>query len=280
MFSEESSPALGYGWRLGFLGVLHMEVFSQRLEQEYDAEVVVTAPSVPYQIVIKEGKSIKVYGKIITVSNPGSWLDKFIADDYREPMVTGTIITPTDYLSSIMELCNEKRGEQISIVNIDQTRLNMQYTFPLNEVATEFFDELKSVSSGYASFDYEDAGYRTSDLVKISVLLNGQPIEELSCICHASKAKLKCKHLVTRLKEEVPRQQFAIAIQAAVGSKILARENLTALKKDVTAKCYGGDISRKMKLLKFQAEGKKRMKNVGNIQISKDTFINILSKKR
>jgi len=278
--SEESSLALGHGWRLGFLGVLHMEVFSQRLEQEFNAEVIVTAPSVPYQLKIKGEKNIKEHGNIKVVSNPCDWLEWTKVSEYLEPMVTATIITPVDYLSTIMELCNERRGEQIAIVNIDQTRLNMQYNFPLNEVATDFFDDLKSRSSGYASFDYEDAGYRSSDVVKLSVLLNGNTIEELSCIVHASKAKDKGKLLVNRLKEELPRQQFSIAIQAAVGSKILARANVQAVRKDVTAKCYGGDISRKMKLLKFQAIGKARMKKVGNIQIAKDTFINILSNKK
>lgn len=275
----ETSPALGSGWRLGFLGVLHMEVFSQRLEQEYEAEVLVTAPSVPYRLQVKETNR-KKYGEFLEVSNPADWLTKQFVDEYQEPIVTATIITPTEYLSPILELCNQRRGEQVSILNIDQTRLNIQYIFPLNEVVTDFFDELKSRSSGYASFDYEDAGYRPGDLVHMEVLLNGNAVNELSCIIHASKAREQAKYLVNKLKDELPRQQFAIAVQAAVGGKILARGDLKALRKDVTAKCYGGDIGRKMKLLKNQAKGKKRLKQIGNIQISKDTFINILTNKR
>merc|ERR1719383_795208 len=214
------------------------------------------------------------------VSNPADWLDHTKAAEFMEPIVTATIIAPTEYLSPILELCNDRRGEQISIVNIDQTRLNIEYTFPLNEIATDFFDDLKRISSGYASFDYEDAGFRSSDLLKMDLRLNGNTVEELSSIVHSSKAKTKAKALVLKLKNELPRQQFAIAIQAAVGSRILAREDVKALRKDVTAKCYGGDISRKMKLLKHQAEGKKRMKTLhGNIQISKETFVNILTNK-
>jgi len=277
--SGESSQALGHGWRLGFLGILHMEVFSQRLEQEYDAEVLITSPSVPYKLVIK-GDHIKSLGKEVMVSNPSDWLDRTKVSDYTEPIVSATIITPSDYLSSILELCNDRRGEQISIVNIDQTRLNIEYTFPLNEIATDFFDDLKRRTSGYASFDYEDAGFRPSELVKLDLMLNGNKVEELSSIVHVSKAKIKAKALVLKLKNELPRQQFAIAIQAGVGSKIFAREDVKALRKDVTAKCYGGDISRKMKLLKNQAAGKKRMKTLhGNIQISKETFVNILTSK-
>jgi len=277
--SDESSPALGYGWRLGFLGVLHMEVFSQRLEQEYQAEVLITAPSVTYRLIIKGDGHKKKYGDIVQVSNPADWLDRLVVEEYQEPIVSATIITPSDYLSPLLDLCNQRRGEQVSIVYIDQTRLNMQYILPLNEVASDFYDELKSRSSGYASFDYEDAGYRKSDLVKLCVMLNGNIVDELSFIVHASKARTEAKKLASRLKDELPRQQFSIAIQATVNGQVYAREDLKALKKDVTAKCYGGDISRKMKLLKKQAAGKKRLKQIGNIQISKDTFINILTKK-
>ncbi|XP_023327660.1 translation factor GUF1, mitochondrial isoform X2 [Eurytemora carolleeae] len=278
--SDESSPALGYGWRIGFLGVLHMEVFSQRLEQEYEAEVLITAPSVPYRLIIKGEGNKKKYGKEITVSNPANWLERMNVEEYQEPIVHATMITPVEYLSPILELCNDRRGEQISILNLDQTRLNMQFIFPLNEIATDFFDELKSRSSGFASLDYEDAGYRASDLVKLDIHLNGNPIGELSSIVHVSKIKTKAKYLVGKMKDELPRQQFAIAIQAMVGSKVFAREDVKALRKDVTAKCYGGDISRKMKLLKNQAEGKRKMKKVGNIQIAKETFVNILTNKR
>jgi len=275
----ETSIALGQGWRLGFLGVLHMEVFTQRLEQEFNAQVVVTAPSVPYKIKMKNEKgSKKRAGQEIMVSNPSEWEEKSEVSVYQEPMVLGTIISPAEYLSTILDVCHDRRGEQRSVENIDQTRLNIQFLFPLNEVVTNFFDELKSVTSGYASFDYEDAGYQPSDLHRMDLLLNGKIIHELSTICHASKLRLRAKAVVFKMKNELPRQQFNISIQAAVGSKILARDDLKALRKDVTAKCYGGDIGRKMKLLKFQAEGKKKMKKFGNIEINKDTFIKILTK--
>jgi len=278
----ETSIALGQGWRLGFLGVLHMEVFTQRLEQEFNAQVVVTAPSVPYKIKIKEEKGSKVFqGQELLVSNPSEWRSKFEVSEYQEPMVLGTIISPSEYLSNILEISHSRRGEQRSIENIDQSRLNIQFLYPLNEVVTNFFDELKSVTSGYASFDYEDAGYQPSDLHKLDVLLNGQVIHELATICHSSKLKQRAKAVVFKLKNELPRQQFNITIQAVLGgtsTKVMAREDLKALRKDVTAKCYGGDISRKMKLLKNQAEGKKRMKKFGNIEINKDTFIKILTK--
>jgi len=275
----ESSPVLGLGWRLGFLGILHMEVFRQRLENEFDADVVVTTPSVPYKVVIKGESNIKKLGKEIVISNPADWItERSCVERYMEPTVLGTIITPTDYFSSILELCNDRRAEQKNIENIDQTRLNMQFVFPLGEIATNFYDDLKSLTSGYASFDYEDYGYQESDLVRLDVALNGENCQELSSIVHSSKVRVKGKQIVFNLKQEVPRQQFNIAIQAKVGSKIVAREDLKALKKDVTAKCYGGDISRKMKLLKHQAEGKKRMKRIGNVEVSKETFIKVLTK--
>jgi len=272
----ESSLALGQGWRLGFLGILHMEVFTQRLEQEFNAQVIVTAPSVPYNIRVKDPKVTE--GIEMTVSNPSDWVEKRFAMAYLEPTVLGTIISPGVYLSGILELCHSKRGEQREITNIDQQRLNIQFLLPLNEIVTNFYDELKSISSGYASFDYEDAGYQQSELLKLDVLLNGKQVHELSTICHVSKLRDRAMAVVFKLKNELPRQQFAIAIQAAVGGKILAREDIKALKKDVLAKCYGGDISRKMKLLKNQAEGKKKMKKFGNIEINKDTFIKILTK--
>ena len=193
-------------------------------------------------------------------------------------MVAATIISPSDYLAPILELCHERRGVQRSIENIDQTRLNIQFYLPLNEIVTNFFDNLKSVSSGYASLDYEDAGFEASDLVRLDVLLNSNPVAELASICHVSKALPRAKSVVLNLKEELPKQQFNIIIQAAVRGKVLARADIKPLRKDVTAKCYGGDVSRKMKLLKSQAEGKRRMKMIGNIEIAKETFIKILTK--
>jgi elongation factor 4 len=274
----ETSPALGQGWRLGFLGVLHMEVFTQRLDQEQDAQVVITAPSVPYRMLLNDNNSLELRGKEITASNPSEFLDKREVTLYSEPVVAATIIAPLAYLAGILELCHEMRGVQRNIENIDQTRLNIQFYLPLNEIVTNFFDKLKSITSGYASFDYEDAGYEPSDLVRLDVLLNGTAVPELASICHTSKALGRAKSVVANLKDELPRQQFSIAIQAAVRGKVLARSDIKPVRKDVTAKCYGGDMSRKMKLLKYQAEGKKRMKMVGNIEIAKETFIKILTK--
>jgi len=276
--AKETSPALGLGWRLGFLGLLHMEVFNQRLEQEYGAEVIVTVPSVPYKILISGEKNIKKFGREIIVNNPSQFPDPFIVEQYLEPMVIGTIITPDVFVGPIVSLAIERRGVQIDSKNIDNSRIIMQFKFPMNEIAVDFYDALKSVSSGYASFDYEENGYEQSDIVKLNVMLNGETVEELSSIVHVSKARQYGKLICHRLKETIPRQLFQVAIQAAVGSKILARENISALRKDVTAKCYGGDISRKMKLLKRQAEGKKRMKSIANIEVPRETFIKVLKR--
>ena len=276
--SVETSAALGQGWRLGFLGVLHMEVFTQRLDQEHDHQVVITAPSVPYKMKVGPMGPKELQGQTLTISNPVEFMDKKVISAYYEPMVAATIISPDTYLSNIMELCHEMRGEQRSIQNIDQTRLNIQFYLPLNEIVTNFFDRLKSVTSGYASFDYEDAGYSQSDLVRLDVLLNDSPVPELATVGHSSKALVRAKAVVANLREELPRQQFNIKVQGVVRGKVLARADIKALRKDVLAKCYGGDVSRKMKLLKNQAEGKKRMKMVGNIEIAKETFINILTK--
>jgi len=255
-----------------------MEVFNQRLEQEYGAEVIVTVPSVPYKILISGEKNIKKFGREMTVNNPSQFPDPFIVEQYLEPMVIGTIITPDIYVGPIVSLAIERRGVQIDSKNIDNSRIIMQFKLPMNEIAVDFYDALKSVSSGYASFDYEERGYEQSDIVKLNVLLNGEIVEELSSIVHVSKARQYGKSICHRLKETIPRQLFQVAIQAAVGSKILARENIAALRKDVTAKCYGGDISRKMKLLKRQAEGKKRMKSIANIEVPRETFIKVLKR--
>ncbi|TRY89812.1 hypothetical protein DNTS_018562 [Danionella cerebrum] len=257
---NDSSMALGAGWRLGFLGLLHMEVFNQRLEQEYNASVIITAPT--------------EYGnKVITIINPAQFPDKPMVLEYLEPMVLGTIIAPDDFTGKIMALCLGRRAVQKSMVYIDEHRVLMKYIFPLNEIVVDFYDQLKSMSSGYASFDYEDAGYEPADLIKMDFLLNGQPVEEL---CRAySSGKAICE----RLKESIPRQMFEIAIQASIGSKVIARETIRPFRKDVLAKCYGGDITRKMKLLKRQAEGKKKMRRFGNIDVPKDAFISVLRRK-
>ncbi|XP_047575161.1 translation factor GUF1, mitochondrial isoform X1 [Lutra lutra] len=274
---RDSSLALGAGWRLGFLGLLHMEVFNQRLEQEYNASVILTTPTVPYKAVLSSAKLIKEYReKEITIINPAQFPDKSKVTEYLEPVVLGTIITPDEYTGKVMMLCQARRAVQKNMMYIDQNRVMLKYLFPLNEIVVDFYDSLKSLSSGYASFDYEDAGYQTAELVKMDILLNGNPVEELVTIVHKDKAHSVGKAICERLKESLPRQLFEIAIQAAVGSKIIARETVKAYRKNVLAKCYGGDITRKMKLLKRQAEGKKKLRKIGNIEVPKDAFIKVL----
>ncbi|XP_071949459.1 translation factor Guf1, mitochondrial-like [Antedon mediterranea] len=279
--SIDSSPALGQGWRLGFLGLLHMDVFNQRLEQEYNANVIVTSPSVPYKAVLKETKLNKQdYGDTdeITINNPALFPDIARVERYLEPMIMATIITPDEYIGKVINLCIEKRCEHVEHTYIDQKRVLLKYRLPLNEVIIDFFDRLKSISSGYASFDYEDNGFEPADLVKLNILLNGKVVEELSTVVHRDKAREVGKHICTRLYDTIPRQLYEVAIQATVGSKVLARETVRPLKKNVLAKCYGGDISRKMKLLKRQAEGKKRMRKLGNIDVPKEAFISVLKR--
>ncbi|KAG3276692.1 hypothetical protein H1C71_037307 [Ictidomys tridecemlineatus] len=274
---RDSSLALGAGWRLGFLGLLHMEVFNQRLEQEYNAAVILTTPTVPYKAVLSSAKLIKEYRqKEITIINPAQFPDKPKVTEYLEPIVLGTIITPDEYTGKIMMLCQARRAVQQNMMFIDQSRVMLKYLFPLNEIVVDFYDSLKSLSSGYASFDYEDAGYQTAELVKMDILLNGNIVEELVTIVHKDKAHTVGKTICERLKDTLPRQLFEIAIQAAIGSKIVARETVKPYRKNVLAKCYGGDITRKMKLLKRQAEGKKRMRKIGNIEVPKDAFIKVL----
>ncbi|XP_005091177.1 translation factor Guf1, mitochondrial isoform X1 [Aplysia californica] len=275
----DNSPALGQGYRLGFLGLLHMDVFNQRLEQEFDASVIVTAPNVAYQMTVTGEKNIKYYGsEDITVLNPCLMPEPSNIAEYREPMVKGTIISPDDYINQITGLCLDRRGRITDQSYIDDKRVMFQVNFPLAEILVDFFDELKSISSGYASFDYEDAGYEISDLVKLEFYLNGKDVEELTLICHVSRARDLARQVCLKLKDTIPRQQFAISVQGKVNAKVLAREDIKAYRKDVTAKCYGGDISRKRKLLKQQAEGKKRLRKIGNIDVPKDTFIQILKK--
>ncbi|XP_049957335.1 translation factor GUF1 homolog, mitochondrial isoform X4 [Schistocerca serialis cubense] len=272
-------PALGQGWRLGFLGLLHLEVFSQRLEQEYGAQAVLTAPSVTYKAKIIGEKNIKHYGgEEILFSNPSHFPPTSIIAELQEPTVMGTIITPDTFIGSIISLCMERRGIQKTATNIDNNRVMMQFILPLNEIIVDFHDELKSVSSGYASFDYEDHGYVPSQLVKLTIMLNGVAVDELSTIVHISKAVSCGRKMCEKLKEIIPRQMIQIAIQACVGGKIVARETLKPYRKDVTAKLYGGDVTRRMKLLRRQAEGKKKMKMVANIGLPRETFIDVLKR--
>ncbi|XP_007568464.1 translation factor Guf1, mitochondrial-like [Poecilia formosa] len=277
---RDSSLALGAGWRLGFLGLLHMEVFNQRLEQEYNASVIVTSPTVPYKAILSSAKLIKEHGgEEVTIVNPAQFPDRSVVLEYLEPMVLGTILAPDAYTGKIMSLCLSRRGVQKSMVYIDEQRVMLKYLFPLNEIVVDFYDLLKSMSSGYASFDYENADYQAADLIKMDILLNGRPVEELTTIVHRERAYSTGKAMCERLKESIPRQMFEIAIQAAIGSKVIARETVKAFRKNVLAKCYGGDITRKMKLLKRQAEGKKKMRRVGNVDVPKDAFISVLKRK-
>jgi len=268
---KETSVALGFGFRCGFLGLLHMDVFRQRLEQEYNVTIIATSPTVLYQIDLTDGTTM-------SLENPSQFPDVQRIAEIREPMVMATIICPTVYLGNMIQLCQDHRGEQKSMKYIDENRVILEYLLPLNEIVTEFYDILKSRSAGYASFDYEASGYQPSDLVKMNILLNGKPVDALSVIVHKTAALSVGKQLTQKLKEVIHRQMFEVAIQAAIGAKIIARESVSAMRKNVTAKCYGGDITRKRKLLEKQKEGKKRMKQVGNVEVPQEAFLTILKK--
>lgn len=272
----ESSVALGHGWKIGFLGLLHMEVFMQRLEQEYGALSIVTAPSVTYKAKIFGKKNIKKYNSdIISFNNPADFPDPVNVTEFYEPFIIGSIIAPTEYTGVVMSLCLERRGVQQLIKDVGHNRTLYQFSLPLNEVIIDFHDTLKRLTSGYASFDYEESGYEVSRIVKLCIALNGDTVDELSTIVHHSNARIKGKELCAKLVELIPRQLFEIVIQAIVNGHIIARETIKPYRKDVTAKLYGGDITRKKKLLAKQAEGKKRMKMIGKICLPRDTFINL-----
>jgi len=268
---KTTSPALGLGFRCGFLGLLHMDVFKQRLEQEYNVTAIATAPSVLYKVTLKNGESVNV-------ETPSDFPDPGQIEEIYEPIILATIIVPKLYLGNIMTLCEKKRGEQKEMKFMDEDRIILKYKLPLTEVATDFYDQLKSLSSGYASFDYEEAGYQAEDLVKMDILLNGKPIDALALIVHEEFAYHIGRELCSKLREVIHRQLFEVAIQAAIGAKIISRETVSALRKDVTAKCYGGDISRKRKLLEKQKEGKKKMKQVGNVEVPQEAFLAILKR--
>jgi len=269
---KTTSAALGLGFLCGFLGLLHMDVFKQRLEQEYNLTVIATAPSVLYKIKLNHT------GEVIDIERPSDFPDVQKIDTISEPIIDATIILPTEYMGPVMKLCHDKRGEQKELKYLTEDRVILRYRLPLNEVATDFYDQLKSISSGYASLDYEEAGYQEADLVKMDVLLNGKPVDALSTIVHHESAYNHGRDLVERLRKVIPRQLFEVVIQAAIGAKIIARESVSALRKNVTAKCYGGDISRKRKLLEKQKEGKKKMKQVGNVEVPQEAFLSILKK--
>lgn len=277
--TPDSSPALGQGWRLGFLGLLHMEVFCQRLSQEHDIESIVTAPSVTYKLKLRSAKLIKIHGSdTMFLSNPTHFPEQTEVEEYFEPCVLGTIITPNEYIGTVIGLCVERRGVQKSSVAIDDNRTMLTYLMPLAEIVLDFHDHLKSKTSGYASFDYEDRGYQSTAVVKLCIHLNGKPVDELSRIVHCTSANLIARDMVLRLKDLIPRQMVQIAIQACVGSKVLARETIKAFRKDVTAKLYGGDVTRRMKLVRAQNEGKKKMRSIANINVPHDTFIKVLKR--
>ena len=260
VFEPETSVALGFGFRCGFLGLLHMDVIKERLEREYNLTLITTAPNVIYQV-------FRTNGDVELVDNPSNFPDPTVIDHVEEPYVNATIIVPKDYVGAVMELSQEKRGEYENMTYLDETRVMIHYALPLSEIIYDYFDRLKSVTRGYASLDYELAGYRASSLVKVDILLNGEPVDALSAIVHREKAVSRGRQLVEKLRSLIPRQMFEIPVQAAIGNKVIARENVRAMRKDVLAKCYGGDISRKRKLLEKQKEGKKRMKQVGSVEL-------------
>jgi GTP-binding protein LepA len=268
-FELETSAALGLGFRCGFLGLLHMEIVQERLEREFNLDLITTAPSVVYHVTTTDGVDLRI-------ENPADLPDVTKIARMEEPYIKATIHTPKDYVGGVLKLCEDKRGVQQKMEFVNASKVIIEYKLPLNEMVMDFYDRLKSISKGYASMDYELAGYEESDLVKLDVLINGDPVDALSLVVHRSKAQNRGRMLTAKMKEAIPRQQFQIAIQAAIGAKIIARETVAALRKDVTAKCYGGDISRKRKLLEKQKEGKKRMKQIGSVDLPQEAFLAIL----
>ncbi|MGA2728498.1 MAG: translation elongation factor 4 [Terracidiphilus sp.] len=268
-FEPESSVALGFGFRCGFLGLLHMEIIQERLEREYELDLITTAPGVRYHITLTDGT-------VLEVDNPSRWPEPTNIETIREPVITAKILTNEEYVGGIFKLVEEKRGKQINFEYVTSTRVLLTYELPLNEIVLDFYDRLKSISRGYASLDYQLAGEWESPMVKLDILVSGEPVDALSIIVHRDFAYERGKALVSKMRELIPRQQFEVAIQAAIGAKIVARETVTALRKNVLAKCYGGDISRKRKLLEKQKEGKKRMKRIGKVDIPQEAFLAVL----
>ena len=268
-FEPETSVALGFGFRCGFLGLLHLEIIQERLEREYNLDLVTTAPSVIYKVYLTDGTSFDL-------SNPSNMPDPARIEKMEEPIVKAEIMLPKDYVGPIMELCQQRRGEYISMEYLDSSRVMLTYHMPLNEIIYDFFDVLKSRSRGYASFDYSLLGYQESELVKLDILVNREPVDALSFIVHKDSATERGRKMCEKLKKEIPRHLFEIPIQAAIGSKIIARETISAMRKDVLAKCYGGDISRKKKLLEKQKEGKKRMRQIGSVEVPQKAFMSVL----
>ena len=268
-FEPETSQALGFGFRCGFLGLLHLDVVQERLEREYDLDLVTTAPGVVYKV-------HKTDGTVMDLTNPSNLPDPSEIEYMEEPVVDAEIMVTSDYIGPIMDLCQERRGQYVSLEYIEETRAVLKYVLPLNEIIYDFFDVLKSRSRGYASFDYELKGYQRSELVKLDILINREKVDALSFIVFKDTAYDRARKMCEKLKENIPRHLFEIPIQAAIGSKVIARETVKAMRKDVLAKCYGGDITRKRKLLEKQKEGKKRMRQIGNVEIPQEAFMSVL----
>ncbi len=268
-YEPETSKALGFGFRSGFLGLLHMEIIQERIEREYNLDIITTAPSVIYKLHMSDGSEIYI-------DNPTNYPDPSQIVSSEEPIIKATIFTPTEYIGAVMELCQERRGIYVNTSYLDESRVELSYTLPLNEIIYDFFDALKSRTKGYASFDYELSGYQQSKLVKLDILLNGEVVDALSFIVHTDRAYRRARTLAEKLKEQIPRQMFEVPIQAAVGGKVIARETVRAMRKDVLAKCYGGDITRKKKLLEKQKEGKKKMRTLGSVEVPKEAFMEVL----
>jgi GTP-binding protein LepA len=269
-YEPETSKALGFGFRCGFLGLLHMDIVRERLEREYDLELLATTPNVEYEVTLTNGDEVVVHSPADMPE------DRARIEEIREPYIKATILCPKESVGAVMELCQERRGSHSGMSFLSEERVQMHYDLPLGEIVLDFFDQLKSRTKGYASLDYELVGTRPSDLVKLDILLNGDPVDALSVIVHRDKAYERGKLLVEKLRKVIPRQLFEVAIQAAIGSRVIARETVKAMGKNVTAKCYGGDISRKRKLLERQKEGKKRMKQVGRIEVPQEAFLAVL----
>ncbi|MCD6308920.1 MAG: elongation factor 4, partial [Candidatus Latescibacteria bacterium] len=268
-FEPENSVSLGFGFRCGFLGMLHMEIVQERLDRDYGLDIINTMPSVVYNIVYTDGSSE-------LINNPARFPDMTRVHRVEEPILTSQIVTPNEYIGSIMKLVKDYRGEIRRTESIDQTRVNLVCKLPLAEIVYDFYDKLKSATRGYASFDYEFSGYEEVDVIKLDILINGDPVDALSTILHRGKSERIGRELASKLKKLIPRQMFQVSIQAAIGSRIIARTNIKPLRKNVTAKCYGGDITRKRKLLDKQKEGKKRMKQVGQVRIPQEAFLAVL----
>ncbi|MDD3187065.1 MAG: translation elongation factor 4 [Bacilli bacterium] len=269
-FEPETSKALGFGFRCGFLGLLHMEIIEERIEREFNVDLIATSPSVIYKVNMTNGS-------VIDIDSPSKLPDRTLINFIEEPYIKTNIFSPNEYIGDIMKLCQDKRGNYVSMEYIDKTRVNIHYEIPLSEIVYDFFDKLKSFTKGYASFDYEMIGYKTSDLVKMDILLNGEAVDALSTIVHKDFAYKRGKSVVDNLRELIPRQQFEVPIQACIGNKVISRADIKAMRKNVLAKCYGGDVSRKRKLLEKQKEGKKRMKMVGSVEIPQEAFLSVLS---